>query len=207
MSRAGAGPGRGPRQRRSGSRRPDDERSVFDNERLRLAVGDVEADLHRFGAGRDELEAAVVHQVALAAAGARDRRGRRARSSPPSAARSRRSERVLAGDRGLIRLRQRQIGVARVGVAERLEVLQHVGGGRAAGARVAEQRDAVRTAVPLHPGGRRRSSLDDVELSHHRRRVDRRPGAVGDQVFGDRPVADVRRRVDRRLPVAVSPVP
>src|SRR5205814_9509990 len=107
------------------------------------------------------------------------------------------SVRIVPDDRSLIAVADGLVRVARIGVAERLEVLERLGGGGTAVARVGQQRDAVWAPVPLDARHRLDPSLDEGELSHHGGGVDGRPGAVGYEVFGDRAVSHMRRGVDR----------
>src|SRR5687767_856681 len=49
--------------------------------------------------------------------------------------------------------------------------------------------------------------FDDVEMPHHRMEEDVGTGAVGDKVFGDLAIANVRGRAEGGFPVAKAPVP
>src|SRR3954454_14390912 len=110
-------PGKSRREYMSPPRRSYDPRAVVDAQRERLALRKIEADLHRFRARRVELQAAVVEQVALGPAGARDdQRAARVLSDREPVGRTR-TERIVADDPRPLRVGERQVGVARIGVA------------------------------------------------------------------------------------------
>jgi DNA-binding winged helix-turn-helix (wHTH) protein/TolB-like protein len=101
---------------------------------------------------------------------------------------------------------QRLGGQPIVRAFDRFQVLDDRLGAVAAGHRVTHQRDAVRSLDFLDSGRCGDVRLDRVDVAEHRRRKNRRPGAVGEEELGDFAVAHVRGRVERRLEVAEAPV-
>src|SRR3954469_5598135 len=110
-------PGKSRREYMSPPRRSYDPRAVVDAQRERLALRKIEADLHRFRARRVELQAAVGEQGGLRPPGPAD--GQRAAVFLPDCEPFGRAwtERIAADDARLLRIGERQVGVARVGVA------------------------------------------------------------------------------------------
>ena len=117
------------------------------------------------------------------------------------------AERVLADNRGLVGLADRHVGIARVGVAERLEILQDLGRAGAAVPGVGQQRDAVRPAVALDPWHRLDPALTitSCPIIAAVKIVGRAPLAMRYSAIGRFPTCDAASI--GRFPVAVAPVP
>jgi len=70
-----------------------------------------------------------------------------------------------------------------------------------------QQGNAVRSANALHTWLSCDKGFDNFQVSQHSCRKQGRPSAVCDQVFGDGPIAHVRRGTESILPVSEAPVP
>jgi hypothetical protein len=117
-----------------------------------------------------------------------------------------RSVNVLPNQRITIGGRKRLRWCRCVRVAEGGEVLHDGCGIRSTSLGVRHQRDPVGAERLLNAGTSGDHRLHRVDLPHHRSRKQCRAGAVREQEVRDGFVADVRGRIDARLPVTEAPI-